>query len=91
MTSVRPALCQRDAKQEQLSRINRLRFELIDSRNTTHDLLRLRSAAIQHVKKLLRVGVIVHHLAGEFSPRVAIKRHLVHADDHLCGKAETAQ
>jgi hypothetical protein len=43
------------------------------------------------VEKLLRVRVIVHDLAANFSPRMAVERHLVHPDNHLCLKTETSQ
>jgi hypothetical protein len=50
-----------------------------------------RLTTIQHVKKLLCIGVIVYDPAADFRPGVTIERHFVHADNHLRRKPKTSQ
>src|ERR1041384_1202329 len=89
--TVRTALSQRAAKNRQSIEIDWSRFKVIDSADSTHRTLHFESTAVQHVKKLLRVRVIVQDPAINFSPCMSVERHLVHANYHLRRHAEAAQ
>src|SRR5690349_14874662 len=67
VTTVWPAFTQRVAENKQGRGLNRSRLKVINSGDSAHDASS--STTIQHMKKLLCVGMIVNNLAVELGPR----------------------